>query len=111
MITMASTFDNYPVRLLNGNPWPKNSPNKYTGWTTLSTGVAMLYQYPCGRCQVVEKLTIPASYAFATEKLGLNLVADDMNTAGAGPGRSDQRPFHRGNGIGLCDLCRRRHLP
>ncbi|WP_455581765.1 transglycosylase domain-containing protein [Dysosmobacter sp.] len=84
VITMASTFDNYPVRLLNGNPWPKNSPNKYTGWTTLSTGVASSINTVA--VQVVEKLTIPASYAFATEKLGLNLVADDMNTAALGLG-------------------------
>lgn len=84
VVTMASTFDNYPVRLLNNSPWPKNSPQGYSGWTTLSKGVASSINTVA--VQVVEKLTIPASYAFATEKLGLNLVADDMNTAALGLG-------------------------
>ena len=84
VITMASTFDNYPVRLLNDNPWPKNSPNRYTGWTTLARGVASSINTVA--VQVVEKLTTSASYAFATEKLGLNLVADDINTAALGLG-------------------------
>ena len=38
-VTPATTFDDYPVQLLNENPWPKNSPNKYRGWTTVRTGV------------------------------------------------------------------------
>lgn len=84
VVTMASTFDNYPVRLLNNSPWPKNSPQGYSGWTTLSKGVASSINTVA--VQVVEKLTIPASYTFATEKLGLNLVADDMNTAALGLG-------------------------
>ncbi len=84
VVTMAATFDNYPVRLLNNSPWPKNSPQGYSGWTTLSKGVASSINTVA--VQVVEKLTIPASYAFATEKLGLNLVADDMNTAALGLG-------------------------
>lgn len=84
VVTMASTFDNYPVRLLNDSPWPKNSPPGYSGWTTLANGVANSINTVA--VQVVEKLTIPASYAFATEKLGLNLVADDMNTAALGLG-------------------------
>lgn len=84
VITMASTFDNYPVRLLNDNPWPKNSPNKYTGWTMLSQGVASSINTVA--VQVVDKLGTADSYAFATEKLGLNLVADDMNIASLGLG-------------------------
>ena len=28
VITPASVFDDYPVRLLNGTPWPRNSPTK-----------------------------------------------------------------------------------
>ena len=37
VVTPATTFDNYPIQLLNGTPWPKNSPNRYTGWTTVRT--------------------------------------------------------------------------
>ena len=83
-ITMASTFDNYPVRLLNDNPWPKNSPQGYSGWTTLATGVAKSINTVA--VQVVEKLGLPESFAFATEKLNLGLVADDMNTSSLGLG-------------------------
>lgn len=38
-MTPATTFDNYPVELLNGTPWPKNSPNTYTGRTMIGEGV------------------------------------------------------------------------
>ena len=38
-ITPATTFDNYPVQLMNGSPWPKNSPNTYTGWTSVAMGI------------------------------------------------------------------------
>ena len=83
-ITMASTFDNYPVRLLNGNPWPKNSPQGYTGWTTLATGVAKSINTVA--VQVVEKLGISASYKFATENLNLKLSEKDKNAASLGLG-------------------------
>jgi penicillin-binding protein 1A len=84
-ITMASTFDNYPVRELNGNPWPKNSPQGYTGWTTLSTGVARSINTVAVR--VIEKLGISNSYQFMTENLNMDtIVADDMNTASLGLG-------------------------
>ena len=81
---MASTFDNYPVRLLNGNPWPKNSPAGYTGWTTLATGVARSINTVA--VQVVEKLGLSASYKFATENLNLDLSEKDKNTASLGLG-------------------------
>jgi penicillin-binding protein 1A len=38
-INPGTTFDNYPVQLMNGSPWPKNSPNTYTGWTSVSVGI------------------------------------------------------------------------
>ena len=84
VITNASTFDNYPVRLLNGKPWPKNSPNQYTGWTTLATGVAKSINTVA--VQVVEKLGIPESYEFATKKLNLPLEPEDMNVGALGLG-------------------------
>ena len=39
VVTPGTVFDNYPVRLLNDKPWPKNSPNKYTGLTTVQEGL------------------------------------------------------------------------
>lgn len=84
VITMASSFDDYPVRLLNDKPWPKNSPQGYKGWTTLASGVANSVNTVA--VQVIEKLGIPNSFAFATEKMNLDLVADDINTASLGLG-------------------------
>ena len=84
VITMASTFDDYPVRLLNDNPWPKNSPVGYKGWTTLASGVANSVNTVA--VQTVEKLGISNSFTFATEKMNLDLVADDINTASLGLG-------------------------
>ena len=84
VITMASTFDDYPVRLLEDKPWPKNSPQGYRGWTTLATGVANSINTVA--VQVVEKLGVQNSFEFATEKMNLDLVADDINTASMGLG-------------------------
>lgn len=83
-VTLATSFDNYPVQLLNGNPWPKNSPNRYTGFTMLSEGVAKSINTIA--VQTLQKLGIPNSFAFATEKLGLSLVAEDMNLSSLGLG-------------------------
>jgi penicillin-binding protein 1A len=83
-ITMASTFDNYPVRELNGNPWPKNSPQGYSGWTTLSKGVASSINTVAVR--TIEKLGVNNSYEFATQNLNLDLTADDINESSLGLG-------------------------
>lgn len=84
VITMASTFDDYPVKLLNNKPWPKNSPQGYKGWTTLAKGVANSVNTVA--VQVIEKLGVQNSFTFATEKMNLDLVADDINTASLGLG-------------------------
>lgn len=83
-ITMATTFDNYPVRLLNDAPWPKNSPQGYTGWTTLSKGVASSINTVA--VQAVERLGVKNSYAFATENLNLGLAKADMDVSPLGLG-------------------------
>lgn len=67
-VTPATTFDNYPVHLLNGNPWPKNSPNTYTGWTMIGEGVRRSINTIA--VQTLEALGVADSYAYATEKLG-----------------------------------------
>lgn len=89
-ITPATTFDNWPVRLYtsaeneNGTPWPKNSPNTYTGWTTIAEGVRRSINTIA--VQTVEALGCPEAFAFATEKLGLGLVAADMDVSPLGMG-------------------------
>ena len=83
-VTPGTVFDNYPVQLLNDKPWPKNSPPAYTGLTTVAEGL---------RCsintiavQTLQAVGIPESYAFATEKLNLSLVPDDMGLSPLGMG-------------------------
>ena len=83
-ITPATVFDNYPVRLLNDNPWPKNSPNTYTGFTTVTEGVRRSINTIA--VQALESVGVTESFAFATEKLKLGLVADDMNLSALGLG-------------------------
>ena len=85
VITMASSFDNYPVRLLNGKPWPKNSPSGYTGLVTLSTGVANSINTVAVR--TIEKLGVSNSYKFATKKLDMTtLCSQDLNSSSLGLG-------------------------
>nr|WP_326184653.1 transglycosylase domain-containing protein [uncultured Oscillibacter sp.] len=83
-VTPGTTFDNYPVRLLSGNPWPKNSPNTYTGWTTVQTGVQKSINTIA--VQTLETLGVEASYTFATENLGLSLDAADIAVSPLGLG-------------------------
>jgi penicillin-binding protein 1A len=82
---MASTFDNYPVQLLNGSPWPKNSPSGYTGLTTLENGVKNSINTVAIR--VIQKLGTAASYKFATEQMKIDTLTDeDRNVAPLGLG-------------------------
>ena len=84
VVSPATTFDDYPVRLLNGKPWPKNSPNHYRGWTSVATGLQ--YSINTIAVQTVEALGIPASYKFATENLNLPLDPKDMAVSPLGLG-------------------------
>lgn len=83
-ITPATTFDNYPVRLVNGSPWPKNSPNRYTGWTSVTEGVRNSINTIA--VQALESVGTVEAYAFATEKLGLDLHPNDMAPSPLGMG-------------------------
>ena len=83
-ISPGSVFDNYPVQELNGTPWPKNSPNKYTGFTTVKEGVQQSINTIA--VQALQSVGVEEAYRFATENLGLNLVADDMVVGALGMG-------------------------
>ena len=83
-VTPGTVFDNYPVQLLNDNPWPKNSPPGYTGLTTVAEGLRRSINTIA--VQTVQAVGIPESYAFATEKLKLSLVPDDMGLSPLGMG-------------------------
>ncbi len=83
-ITPASTFDNYPVRLEGGSPWPKNSPNRYTGWTSVQEGIRRSINTIA--VQALESVGTVEAYAFATENLGLALHPNDMAPSPLGMG-------------------------
>ena len=84
VITPGSVFDNYPVMDLEGSPWPKNSPNEYTGFTTVREGVRRSWNTIA--VQTLQKLGLAESYAFATDRLNLDLVAADMALSPLGMG-------------------------
>ncbi len=84
VITPASTFDNYPVRLEGGSPWPKNSPNRYTGWTSVQEGIRRSINTIA--VQSLESVGTVEAYAFATENLGLDLHPNDMAPSPLGMG-------------------------
>jgi penicillin-binding protein 1A len=84
VITQGSVFDNYPVQELNGTPWPKNSPNTYTGFTTVRTGVQKSINTIA--VQALQSVGVEEAYRFATENLNLGLVADDMVVGALGMG-------------------------
>ena len=83
-INPGTTFDNYPVQLLNGSPWPKNSPNTYTGWTSVAEGIRQSINTIA--VQALQKGGVTNAYAFATEKLGLSLQPEDMDISPLGLG-------------------------
>lgn len=84
-ISQGSVFDNYPVQELNGTPWPKNSPNTYTGFTTVRTGIQKSINTIA--VQALQSVGVEEAYRFATENLRLNnLVADDMAVGALGMG-------------------------
>ncbi len=83
-VTPGTVFDNYPVQLLNDKPWPKNSPAGYTGLTTVTEGLRRSINTIA--VQTLQAVGIPESYAFATEKLNLSLVPEDMGLSPLGMG-------------------------
>ena len=84
VVTPGTTFDDYPVRLEGENPWPKNSPDKYRGWTNVTTGIQ--HSINTIAVQTLEKMSTPAAFAFATENLNLGLVPADMDVSPLGMG-------------------------
>ena len=84
VVNQGTTFDDYPVQLLQDSPWPKNSPNKYRGWTTVRTGVQ--HSINTIAVQTLQAVGTAEAFAFATEKLNLGLVSADMDVSPLGMG-------------------------
>ena len=62
---------------MNGTHWPKNSPNRYRGFTQVQAGI----QHSINTIAVQTLMAggVPEAFAFATEKLGLDLEPEDMD--------------------------------
>lgn len=84
VVTPGTAFDDYPVQLLNDNPWPKNSPNNYKGWTLVQDGLRRSVNTIA--VQTLQAVGVENSYTFATENLNLNLVPADMAISPLGMG-------------------------
>ena len=88
-VTPGTAFDDYPVELMNGTHWPKNSPNRYRGFTMVQAGLQ--HSINTIAVQTLMKGGVPEAFAFATEKLMLDLEPEDMDRSPLGMGG-----LHRG---------------
>ena len=106
-VTPATTFDNYPVELLNGTPWPKNSPNTYRPDHD-RRGRPPLHQYHrrADRAGAGGGGILRLCHGEA----GAEPCAGGYGCFAPGHGRSDLRLEHRGDGGGLFCLCQQRRL-
>ena len=84
VVTPATALDDYPVMKYNGNAWPKNSPSGYGGLTNIRTGVRKSLNTIAIR--TLQLLGVENSYEFATKKLNLSLVENDMSLSPLGLG-------------------------
>ena len=83
-VNPGTAFDDYPVQLMGDSAWPKNSPNNYRGWTNVRTGVQ--HSINTIAVQTLQAVGTAEAFAFATEKLNLSLVAEDMDISPLGMG-------------------------
>ena len=87
-VNPGTTFDDYPIRLEGEEdkmgPWPRNSPDKYRGWTNVTTGVQ--HSINTIAVQTLQAVGVTEAFAFATEKLNLGLVPADMDESPLGMG-------------------------
>src|SRR5699024_2875702 len=70
-VNPGTAFDDYPVQELNGTYWPKNSPPRYRGFTSVATGIQNSINTIA--LQTLQACGVADAYAFATEKLCLGL--------------------------------------
>jgi len=88
-VTIGTAFDDYPVETMNGTYWPKNSPTRYRGFTTVASGIQ--HSINTMAVQTLMAGGVAEAFAFATEKLMLDLEPEDMDRSPLGMGG-----LHRG---------------
>ena len=71
IISFSTIYDDTPIKLLNNEIWPKNSPNKYKGLMPISYAVE--HSTNTVAVKVLEKLSVNTSYDYLTTKFKFNL--------------------------------------
>mgnify|MGYP000988520767 CR=1 FL=1 len=89
-INGASAIDDYPVMVLNGSAYPKNSNGRYMGLTPLHTAIARSTNTCAVR--VVQEYGTGRSYDFMTNKLGFTTLTyqDSQQVGNMGLGGLDR---------------------
>ena len=89
-INGASAIDDYPVMVLNGSAYPKNSNGRYMGLTPLHTAIARSTNTCAVR--VVQEYGTGRSYDFMTSKLGFTTLTyqDSQQVGNMGLGGLDR---------------------
>ena len=75
-ITPYSVYEDFPYK----DNWPKNQSNTYSGATTVSVAVAKSLNTVA--VKVLADLGVEKSFAFATEKLGMDTLVEKENIDG-----------------------------
>ena len=79
VVSPASVIDDYPVDLMENEtgftPWPRNSNNKYRGYTTVSYGVQWSLNTLATR--VLDMVGTETSFYFMEDNLGFDLDVKD----------------------------------
>ena len=72
--TPYTPIDDMPVREVSGRGWPRNSPARYEG--RMSVLNAVTQSKNAVSVQVLERITYPQSFKFATERLGISTLVE-----------------------------------
>lgn len=81
LINYASVYDDTPIKKLNDEIWPKNSPNRYLGLMDISYAVE--HSTNTVAVKVLENLGLNTSYDFLTNKF--KLILDEKNDKSLSP--------------------------
>ncbi|MDR1669168.1 MAG: transglycosylase domain-containing protein [Oscillospiraceae bacterium] len=74
LITPYTPIDDMPLRAVDGRGWPRNSPARYDG--RISVISAITQSKNAVSVRVLEQLTYPQSFRFATERLGISTLVE-----------------------------------
>ncbi len=76
-ISPGTVIDDYPYTVLNGNPWPRNSDNRYKGLTTVYNALTNSVNTVAVRI-VADYLTPQVSFDFAETRYHITSLEDNL---------------------------------